>query len=596
MSRIDCISNRNIKIISSYVFSKVGSIKGLFDDLSYPTSIYRNAEDYFLNEEEWTTLPNFYTIFRRARDMVQEEDFCFKCGLSTAKLSSWGKLHYFAKLFSSPSEGFKRVGFFNKQFNDTKEIRVIIPPYYDKSKGLMRTIIVIEYHEDMDPNEDVMGDLYTRGILSSIPVLWNLPPAEIRCTMAPYDPMVLMEIHGLKEILRPFWRIGRLNLRETEEEETLGELVELIPEEYYMGTFLGKYGPPSLNSQIRKDKQLALLLFRQFKVDELTLEKDTLLMAPYFVLDITYERMSVGNRLRSMMPSRSRQESTQKALMETIEELKASVREKRLAYLELEKKNAELKRIQEEQERIIQERTGELEKAREELTLMNKRLQKEVKEKTEELRRTEFLKRYLSPSVTNFLIQKGQSDIPFIRKFVTMMFVDIRDFSVLSELNEPEDTVEILNTYFDKIIGLTYESQGTIYKILGDGIIIVFNDIIDIQDHAYKAVELAWKIREVVEQLNLNLHDEVRVGIGINSGYVSLGTIGSELFKDYAIVGKEMNLTARVQSVAGPGEIVITKRTLSLVGDRVEALEIGEIPLKGITRPVKLFKVVNVKN
>ncbi|MFN3534270.1 MAG: adenylate/guanylate cyclase domain-containing protein, partial [Desulfatiglandales bacterium] len=590
--RPDCISNRNVKIIATYLYHKTGTISGLFEGLQYPSYLFRTPEEFFLNEEEWTALSNFYTILRRARERVREPNFFFNCGFSAANLSSWGKLGYFTKLFSSPTDGFKRLGFFNKQFNDTKEIRVAIHPYYDKSEGLMKTVILIQYHEDMDPNEDMMGDLYTRGILSSIPTLWNLPPANIKCIMAPYDPIRILESLKPEKELLLRWKGKELYLREGQEEKKLGELVRLLPEEAYEGLFLGRHRPLSLEEQIKGDTPCALLMSLDLTLDELTVENNTILMAPYFVLDITYERMSVGSRLRCLIPSKGRQEATQMALMQTIEELRRSVQEKSIAYAQLENVNNELRRIKETQERLIEERTAELERARGELTVMNEKLQREVELKSEELKRIEFLKRYLSPSVMNYLLGKGQTEIPFRRKFVTIMFVDIRDFSTFSEINEPEDTMDILNKYFDNIIKLIHAYEGTIYKILGDGIIIVFNDIIEIEDHAYRAVKLAWEIKNLLNRLNRELHDNIDVGIGINSGYVSLGTIGSSLFKDYAIIGKEMNLTARIQGLAGPNEILITKRTLSLLKTSVKVEERGETLLKGFSKPVRLYRVI----
>ncbi len=592
MSRPDCISNRNVKIIATYLYHKTGTISGLFEGLQYPSSLFRTPEEFFLNEEEWTALSNFYTILKRARERVRESNFFFNCGFSAANLSSWGKLGYFTKLFSSPTDGFKRLGFFNRQFNDTKEIRVAIHPYYDKSEGLMRTVILIQYHEDMDPNEDMMGDLYTRGILSSIPTLWNLPPANIKCIMAPYDPKRILESLKPEKELLLRWKGKELYLREGQEEKKLGELVRLLPEEDHEGLFLGRHRPLSLEEEIKGESPCALLMSLDLILDELTIENNTILMAPYFVLDITYERMSVGSRLRCLIPSKGRQEATQMALMQTIEELRSSVQEKSIAYAQLEKVNNELRRIKETQEKLIEERTAELERARAELTAMNEKLQREVELKSEELKKVEFLKRYLSPSVMNYLLGKGQMEIPFKRKFVTIMFVDIRDFSSLSEINEPEDTMDILNKYFDNIIKLIHAYEGTIYKILGDGIIIVFNDIIEIEDHAYRAVKLAWEIKDLLERLNTELHDNIDVGIGINSGYVSLGTIGSSLFKDYAIIGKEMNLTARIQALARPNEILITKRTLSLLKDTVKVEERGETLIKGLSKPVRLYRVI----
>ena len=154
MSRLDCISNRNTKIIATYVGYKLGTHPSLFDDLPYPAHEYPSPEDFFLNEDEWTTYENFTQIFRRARALVNEPNFFFDCGASSAKLRSWGRFHYFVRVFATPNDGFKKLPFFNKNFADTKEIEIILPPTYDRNLKKIRTLIKIEFHSDMDPNRD----------------------------------------------------------------------------------------------------------------------------------------------------------------------------------------------------------------------------------------------------------------------------------------------------------------------------------------------------------------------------------------------------------------------------------------------------------
>ena len=123
VSRIDCISNRNIKIIAAYVHDKIGHHDLLFDGFPYPTDRYPTPDDFFLNEDEWTTLQNFQKIFRKAKEMVGEPYFYFNCGASSARLRSWGRLNYFIKVFSSACDGYNRLCFFNKN-------RCILPIFF----------------------------------------------------------------------------------------------------------------------------------------------------------------------------------------------------------------------------------------------------------------------------------------------------------------------------------------------------------------------------------------------------------------------------------------------------------------------------------
>ena len=190
MTQPDCISNRNLKIIDAYVKSRLSNGHNLFKGLPRPDG-YPSAENFFLNEDQWTTYDNFSRVFRRAKKLLGEADFFFNCGLSSAQQRSWGRFHYFVRVFASPVDGYKRLPFFNKNFNDTKDIKIIHPPSYDPSSRKIKTLLKITFHDDFDPDADYIGDAFMRGILSSIPTIWNLPPARIKQPLSPYDPVVV---------------------------------------------------------------------------------------------------------------------------------------------------------------------------------------------------------------------------------------------------------------------------------------------------------------------------------------------------------------------------------------------------------------------
>ena len=135
MTKQDCISNRYIKIIATYLKSRLGHHDLLFEGLSFPKDRYQYPDDFFLNEDEWTTYENFQKVFRKAKDMSGEVYFYFNCGASSASLRSWGRYEYFARVFASPDDGLNRLPFFNKNFNDTKVLDIITPPSYDRSLG-----------------------------------------------------------------------------------------------------------------------------------------------------------------------------------------------------------------------------------------------------------------------------------------------------------------------------------------------------------------------------------------------------------------------------------------------------------------------------
>jgi len=148
MTRMDCVCNRNTKIIATYLSSKLGSIQDLFDGVPYPTDEYTSPRDFFLNEDEWTTFENFDRVFRRAKRLINEPNFYFNCGASSTRLNAWGRFYSFVRLFASPSDGFKKLPFFNKNSNDTKEIEIILPPTYDLRLKKIRTVLKVEFHND----------------------------------------------------------------------------------------------------------------------------------------------------------------------------------------------------------------------------------------------------------------------------------------------------------------------------------------------------------------------------------------------------------------------------------------------------------------
>ena len=106
------ISNQNIKIITAYLKHKVGHFESLFDGLDYPANHYPSAEDFFLDENEWTSYDNYLEILRRGKEISGERYFYFQCGASTPALRSFGRFNNFLLVFAKPDEGYKRLPFF----------------------------------------------------------------------------------------------------------------------------------------------------------------------------------------------------------------------------------------------------------------------------------------------------------------------------------------------------------------------------------------------------------------------------------------------------------------------------------------------------
>jgi len=551
MSRVNCKSNRNIRIISSYVESLLGDAACLFEGLPFPEGRYTCAKDYLTNEDEWTTYEVFQTIFRRAKSLVGDPDFYFNCGVSAGWLHSWGRLSYFSQLFAGPNDGIRRLPFFNQNFNDTKDIDIIRPPTYDHKLKRIHAIVRVTFHEDQDPNRDYIGDPYLRGIISSIPTIWGLPPATVKQPLNAYDPEMLFKeeeefaCHGLdprieKNQLSVYCPVEKRR-------KVIGREVLLEPD--IIGgrrVFLGRYSELTAEKRAgEQDKPVGVLITESLTIDGRTLIiKGEIFRAPCFVLDITYGRSRLWNRLFHRLAKRGEQGETTHGLIETINQLREAITAKNKAYEDLEAANLELKKAKEEigtyarnLENMVEERTAELRKTQEELLLLNENLTRKVGEQVEELGRYNELRRYLSPKITERILSNG-SDFGEIshRKLMTVLFSDIRGFSVLTDSLEPEEICLLLSNYVSEMAKLVHVHEGTLGKIIGDGIMVFFGDPVSIPDHAERAVRLAIDMQRKIDHLReewLAYGHDLTIGIGINTGYMTVGNIGSEFHRDY---------------------------------------------------------------
>ena len=249
-----------------------------------------------------------------------------------------------------------------------------------------------------------------------------------------------------------------------------------------------------------------------------------------------------------------------------------------------------------ELEERVEERTRELTEAKDELTNLNRGLEKKVSEQISQLERYNLLRRYLSPKLSERILTGDHSfGRGSQRKMMTAVFTDIRGFSSLTDSLEPEEISQLLNNYLTEMIRVVHHFDGTLNKIIGDGILIFFGDPIPFKDHAERAVKMAISMQEETVKLKdewQRFGHELAVGIGINTGYMTVGNIGSDAHLDYTVIGNQVNVAARLESLAGPGQILISQRTYSRVRDLVAVEEMGEITVKGIHNDIKTYSVV----
>ncbi len=154
----------------------------------------------------------------------------------------------------------------------------------------------------------------------------------------------------------------------------------------------------------------------------------------------------------------------------------------------------------------------------------------------------------------------------------------------------------VLREYHESLGELIFRYEGTLERFLGDGIMIVFNDPIPCDDHTERAVRLALEMREKVDQLAKQWARKghiLGVGIGIASGYATLGQVGFEHRREYTAIGSVINLASRLCGEAKSGQIVISQRVFGAVEQCVEGSHIGQLSLKGFNRPIDAYEVMS---
>jgi adenylate cyclase len=181
-----------------------------------------------------------------------------------------------------------------------------------------------------------------------------------------------------------------------------------------------------------------------------------------------------------------------------------------------------------------------------------------------------------------------------VNRIVTILFSDIRGFTSLAEGLAPETVVQILNEYFAGMTPLVFENHGLLDKYIGDGLMALFGVPRDDDNAAANAVRAAIAMQKRVVELNCRLSSrglpEIHVGIGINTGNVTVGYIGSDQRTDYTAIGDAVNLAARLEECAAPGQILISCYTLEAMRDAIPTKACGQIKVKGKKEPVSVFE------
>ncbi len=181
------------------------------------------------------------------------------------------------------------------------------------------------------------------------------------------------------------------------------------------------------------------------------------------------------------------------------------------------------------------------------------------------------------------------------RKQVTVLFADLKSSMELLADRDPEESRTLLDPVLERMMEAVHRYEGTVTQVMGDGIMAVFGAPIAHEDHAlrasYAALAMQQAIREYSEEVRRSHGVEVRLRIGLNSGEVVVGAIGSDLRMDYTAVGQTTHLAARMEQLATPGSIRLTAETLRLAEGFIQVEPLGPVPVKGLTEAVEVYEL-----
>lgn len=210
--------------------------------------------------------------------------------------------------------------------------------------------------------------------------------------------------------------------------------------------------------------------------------------------------------------------------------------------------------------------------------------------------------KYVAPEVVGEILKMGEAALKTEgqRRDVTVMFVDVRGFTPLSEKTSPEIVVKVLNAYLSLTSKAIFSERGTLDKFIGDATMAVFNAPLDLADHQIAAVRAALKMKEqskgLADRLKADYDVDLHFGIGINTGPAVIGNIGSEERLDYTAIGDTVNTAARLESRAKADEILISEPVKERIQYMFECEPVGEMQLKGKEVAIPVFRVVGLKN
>jgi adenylate cyclase len=204
--------------------------------------------------------------------------------------------------------------------------------------------------------------------------------------------------------------------------------------------------------------------------------------------------------------------------------------------------------------------------------------------------------RYLSPEVMNSIIKDPSTlELGGEERQVTIMMTDLRGFTALCEQLTPDQVVQMLNSYFEIILGIIEKYHGTINEIIGDALLVIFGAPLDMEDRSHKAIACAIEMQNAMTEVNRKNRSkglpELEMGIGLNATEVIVGNVGSSHRSKYAVVGSGVNLTSRIESYTVGGQILVSESVYQEAGQQLRIDSQRDVLPKGAKTPLKIYEV-----
>lgn len=208
----------------------------------------------------------------------------------------------------------------------------------------------------------------------------------------------------------------------------------------------------------------------------------------------------------------------------------------------------------------------------------------------------ERFQRLLSPDLAEMVVSgKLRVEKGGMARVATVMFIDIRGFTSMSELTPPDEVLQMLNEYYEMVVDVVFRYEGTVDKFIGDEIMVIWGAPVPHADDPVRAVKAALEVQRVLREFNRDrmrhAKPEIRIGVGINTGKLVAGYIGSSQTMSYSVIGDTVNTASRLCAAAAPGQILVSEPTCRLLGSGFQAEEIEPVRAKGKHDPIRVYAI-----